>query len=488
MITAIISGNSNYDEAHYLYINRILEHYYDLPLITKIIIGLTNENPAWNPKKYQRREGIDLKVVPLSTPEIDFSDMIGPIQTDFILRGFSSSTQEPLPSDILEAFIQDALASRKPQGILRMPALYPNMFYEITRVSEMNHFSYLDYKSPLKSQVEVSVFDQSLSRKACMDLLLAMSRSEDFLPSTVCIELSSRCNARCKKCSYRNEMTPDHEGFIDFNLFTRLVDEISGLNRNIRLALYLRGEPLIHPRISDIIKHLKQYPNIHSAINTNGIFSKSLLPMFNDLNAKITFNLDAVSAMDFNRNFGVDRYERVNANIRTLINQKNGNTHPMVSVMFCDSPYHRKGDFYFFLNEWINVADEVILSGFSEPKPFNDTFIRTFKQKYFTPKETTCMTPWDYMTILADGTVLFCSGIPDNDFKYGPIEIRGIADIWTSDFYENWRRTVVEHYDSPDFWCAHCDGWLCSNEESYAEIHDGMKIIKSPINEFYSRV
>ncbi len=75
------------------------------------------------------------------------------------------------------------------------------------------------------------------------------------LPTYVQIEPVGQCNLRCTMCpiQFRRDGPPyGPPAFMDFNLFTRLVDQFPRLEE---LHLQGLGEPLMHPRFFDMVEY-----------------------------------------------------------------------------------------------------------------------------------------------------------------------------------------------------------------------------------------
>ena len=73
------------------------------------------------------------------------------------------------------------------------------------------------------------------------------------LPRFLQIEPVGQCNLRCKMCpiQFRRDGPPHGPpAFMDFNLFTRLLDGFPHLER---LQLQGLGEPMMHPRFFDMV-------------------------------------------------------------------------------------------------------------------------------------------------------------------------------------------------------------------------------------------
>jgi MoaA/NifB/PqqE/SkfB family radical SAM enzyme len=77
------------------------------------------------------------------------------------------------------------------------------------------------------------------------------------MPKFVQIEPVGQCNLRCRMCSIQFRADGPPHGplaFIDFELFTRLVDQFVGAEE---LHLQGLGEPLMHPRFAEMVRYAK---------------------------------------------------------------------------------------------------------------------------------------------------------------------------------------------------------------------------------------
>jgi len=87
----------------------------------------------------------------------------------------------------------------------------------------------------------------------------------NYLPVRLWIELSSRCNLKCRLCV--NKDIPQHlKGDINFDLYKKIIDEVKDYVYDVNL--FHRGEPLLHPRLIDIISYAHT-SNIKTRIHTN---------------------------------------------------------------------------------------------------------------------------------------------------------------------------------------------------------------------------
>src|SRR4051812_38179533 len=75
------------------------------------------------------------------------------------------------------------------------------------------------------------------------------------LPSYVQMEPVGQCNLRCQMCpiQFRRDGPPyGPPAYMNFDLFTRLIDQFSTLKE---LHLQGLGEPMMHPRFFDMVSY-----------------------------------------------------------------------------------------------------------------------------------------------------------------------------------------------------------------------------------------
>ena len=86
-------------------------------------------------------------------------------------------------------------------------------------------------------------------------------------PLSIDIEIAAICDLACPHCSREFLVTPDK--VINFELYKSIIDQAVKLDVP-SVKLIWRGEPLLHPRVKDLIKYAKESGIIEVIINTNG--------------------------------------------------------------------------------------------------------------------------------------------------------------------------------------------------------------------------
>jgi MoaA/NifB/PqqE/SkfB family radical SAM enzyme len=85
-------------------------------------------------------------------------------------------------------------------------------------------------------------------------------------PDRMYLESTSICNLRCVMCPNGLGLLTRPKGYMDYALFTRIIDEMAP--RVQTTTLHIWGEPLLHPRIYDMIAYCRVH-GLNSEISTN---------------------------------------------------------------------------------------------------------------------------------------------------------------------------------------------------------------------------
>lgn len=116
------------------------------------------------------------------------------------------------------------------------------------------------------------------------------------LPKTAQIGITNRCNFNCQMCQ-RNDLEVQFVD-MDFDSFKFIIDHLTGVTDIILTGW---GEPLLHPRLFDMIAYCRQ-KRIKVRFTTNGaLLNKGLAVRLADSGVDaVTFSLDQIKSGDTN--------------------------------------------------------------------------------------------------------------------------------------------------------------------------------------------
>jgi len=89
----------------------------------------------------------------------------------------------------------------------------------------------------------------------------------DYMPLSIGTELTNYCNLHCPECSSGSDLMTRTRGFMNIELFDKVLLELSPYLYNINL--YFQGEPMFHPLFFSFVENSR---GINTIISTNGHF------------------------------------------------------------------------------------------------------------------------------------------------------------------------------------------------------------------------
>jgi MoaA/NifB/PqqE/SkfB family radical SAM enzyme len=245
------------------------------------------------------------------------------------------------------------------------------------------------------------------------------------------IESTNACNLKCPYCaSSSNSWGESKKGFIDFDLFKRIIDEAAE-NGCCCVKFSLRGEPLLHPKLPEMIKYTMNSGIIDCYFNTNGmLLTDDMISKIIDSGLpRLSISIDGWDKASFEKNrLGAD-YNIVVKNIENLLEIRNMSnfSFPKVRVQTLMLP-EMKDHWDDYKDFWKDYVDEIgYLDARAEGKDINHCGIINSK--------FTCPFLWQRMTILWDGTLLPCLMHGVDDFSlmsFGSVKNISIKEAWHS--------------------------------------------------------
>jgi radical SAM protein with 4Fe4S-binding SPASM domain len=156
------------------------------------------------------------------------------------------------------------------------------------------------------------------------------------LPKFLQVEPVGQCNLRCRMCpiQFRKDGPPHGPpAFMDFGVFTRLLDQFPGLET---LQLQGLGEPMMHPRFFDMVAHaagrgLKVSTNTNLTLLNERRAEQCVRSGLGELHA----SLDGATAATYEHIRVRARFDRVIANLQGLMDTRRrlGSPTPRVRIV-----------------------------------------------------------------------------------------------------------------------------------------------------------
>ncbi|MBA7707214.1 PqqA peptide cyclase [subsurface metagenome] len=251
------------------------------------------------------------------------------------------------------------------------------------------------------------------------------------------IESTNACNLRCPFCGVTlKNWGPYRRGYMDLALFQRIIDE--GVENGLcSVKFSLRGEPMLHPKLGEMVRYAKERGILDVYFNTNATLLNE-----DKINQLIDAGLDRISisfegiTREVYESYRVGAsYEEVLSNIKNLrlIREKRGLTYPQMRVQTVLLP-ELKESFPQYVEFWQSIVDEVAHLDARHETPGDDH--RGLVANWC------CPFLWQRMAVLWDGTLLPCLMHGVSDFELmalGNVKEVSIKDMWLSERTNSYR-------------------------------------------------
>jgi MoaA/NifB/PqqE/SkfB family radical SAM enzyme len=283
---------------------------------------------------------------------------------------------------------------------------------------------------------------------------------ESIYPSVFMVEPTNVCNGTCPLCPIGVDIDDRKRGFMEYDTFVGLVDEIKDHAKLI--IMNFAGEPLLHPRIGDLVAYAEQN-GIATIIGTSGTLDKSEELISSGV-SEILYSLDGASAETYHqyRNYR-DRtpFETVVDNLQKLVDKKRKMRADKTKIVLQFVVFRHNEhevDAIFDLGKKIGV-DTIDL----KPVCLNDFFgggmsdiidrylpesQRHYIHKrdgYILRKPPICSFVFHEAEVLWNGDVTICCFDYDGDYVVGNIiEDGGFANVWKSAGFREIRKKIIK--------------------------------------------
>jgi MoaA/NifB/PqqE/SkfB family radical SAM enzyme len=202
-------------------------------------------------------------------------------------------------------------------------------------------------------------------RKYRLKWLLASKKHKVYdFPIHIDIETTNNCNLRCVMCGIN--FAKEAFGAITWELFQKIIDE--GVQHGLcSIKLNWRGEPLLHPRVVDMVRYAKEKGIVEVQFNTNGQLlteekARGLIEAGLD---RIIFSVDGATKETYEKIRRGGIYERLVNNIETLLRLKKEMKKklPLTRIQFVEMKENMH-ESELFKKTWEGKIDEVIVNPF----------------------------------------------------------------------------------------------------------------------------
>jgi len=252
-------------------------------------------------------------------------------------------------------------------------------------------------------------------------------------PLLVDLELASVCNLRCPMCYTITKEFKEkvNTKLMDWDLYTKLIDEISGKVSAIRLSL--RGEAFLHKKFIECIQYakkrgIKEISTLTSGSKLSPEFTKKVIDAGIDW---ITISIDGTGET-YNKIRKPITFDQIWERVKFIkdYKQQNNLVKPAIKVQGIWPAIRENPQLYY--DTFAPIVDQVAYN------PLIDYLSKDTDIVYM--DEFTCPQQYQRLVIGADGLVMKCSNDEENQEIIGDVNKQSIHEVWHGEIMERERQ------------------------------------------------
>lgn len=251
----------------------------------------------------------------------------------------------------------------------------------------------------------------------------------DF-PIHLDIENTSCCNLRCPMCARTHDKWgTEKNGMMDMAIYKKIIDE-GRINDLCSIKLSLRGEPLLHPQVVEMVRYAKDNGIMDIYFNTNAMLLDEgmCVGLIEAGLPRISISIEGTTKTEYEKSRPGAIFEKLTENLKTLqgVRKEKNVNYPQIRIQTVLSIESRP-TFSKYVAYWKDYADEVSFIDLREEGPDIDHRGKVCPWA--------CPFLWQRMTILWDGTLLPClaHGVKDHSgLVLGKVQGVSIKEMWLS--------------------------------------------------------
>ena len=296
-------------------------------------------------------------------------------------------------------------------------------------------------------------------------------------PFSFSIEPTNKCNLKCLECPTGNGSSKRGIGYIDIDLYKKIIDEIE--DYTIYQMLYFQGEPFLNPDIFKLIRYADDNKIITST-STNGHFLNT------ENNEKIIQSglKKLIVSVDGTTQETYEKY-RIGGNLESVLNgiedlihikRKLKSKYPLIIIQFLVLKHneHQLKEIKKIFKNPSEVKIELKSAQIESFKinahllPSVQKYSRYFKTssgyKIKNKLMNRCFRIWSTMVVTWEGIVIPCCFDKTLNFKIGDLNKGTILNLWKSPEFMLHRRNVLKNRKKISI-CRNCTEGLSINNK-----------------------
>lgn len=289
------------------------------------------------------------------------------------------------------------------------------------------------------------------------------------VPFTVSIEPTTACNLNCPECPSGLRSFTRDTGNLKLDFYTKIINEIG--DKLLYLIFYFQGEPYINPDFLKMVKAANK-KGIYTITSTNGHFldQKRAKETIESGLDRIIISVDGTTQEIYETYRRNGDLNQVLEGIKNLVYWKNHlrslTPHIIVQFLVVKPNEHQIPEIFKIARELgvnevkLKTAQVYDYKNGNSLIPDGAAYSRYIKNQDGTYRlkhalANHCWKLWHACVITWDGLVVPCCFDKDALHKMGNLKQQSFMEVWKSDSYNNFRKSILKGRSEIDI-CTNC--------------------------------
>ncbi len=311
-------------------------------------------------------------------------------------------------------------------------------------------------------------------------------RLKSEFPSQIIVDVTEVCNLACIHCPHPEFKKSAHYAarYLEPELNAKLVDEVRdyGQGHTQYIRYTSEGEPLVHPKIYEMIDYATKNSGVLVSLTTNGTLmnekkiEKLLASGVDAIDTSIdAFSPETYATIRVNGNLKV-----TNANVLKLIEMRDqAPKRTKVVVSYVEQPQNRH-ETDAFEKFWKDQgADYVVIRRLHSSAGAVGNIAETMRKEQALEERHPCLYPWERTLLNPEGLLRFCPEDWVKGSAFADYRTTTIREAWQGEFMQQLRKAHLTNMYEKHPFCGQCPDWKQTRwpgeGRSYADMMEEFK-------------
>ena len=280
-----------------------------------------------------------------------------------------------------------------------------------------------------------------------------------FFPDRLYVESTSFCNLRCVMCPTGLGTIKRPKGYMDLDLYRRIVEEVAP--QAPAIVLHSWGEPLMHPRLFDMIRYARERDLwVETSTNVTLLTAERARRAIDAGLSQLFLAIDGVTRETYERVRVGGNFDTTLQNVEALLELKRRTGSRLRIVLQIIAMRETEAEVREFVRRWTRPeVDQVNVKHLDTWGDQVDAITgHKIEEDRLPMKRVPCPNLWYHGYIFWDGSLTSCERDYDIKTPLGNVKNGGVLRTWNGPAMQELRRKHREGtFTAPA--CANCVEW-----------------------------